>query len=154
VKICGLPQGLTIPPEEEPDELPPELEEELDPPEEEPEELPPEDDPELEDDELPPELEEETIEAIQNQDYSGLKEELGDLLLHVIFQTRLAEIEGNFTFEDVCESIIKKMIRRHPHVFSQKFIDKNPDITIDDIKHVYKIIKGIEKAAKNQSIDT
>ncbi len=50
-------------------------------------------------------------------DPSNMKEELGDLLLQVMFHAVMAEEEGLFTFEDVCKGISEKMIRRHPHVF-------------------------------------
>lgn len=51
-------------------------------------------------------------------DAANLKEELGDLLLQVMFHSVIAEEEGLFTFEDVAETISDKMVRRHPHVFS------------------------------------
>jgi MazG family protein len=59
----------------------------------------------------------EVIEAIDNNDYDELKKELGDLLLHVVFHTIIAEESKKFTFDEVIESITEKLIRRHPHVF-------------------------------------
>ncbi len=59
----------------------------------------------------------ELIEAIENKDYKGIKEELGDLLLQIIFHSKIAKDEGRFNIEDVIETISKKMISRHPHVF-------------------------------------
>ena len=59
----------------------------------------------------------EAVEAIDNQDFEELKKELGDLLLHVIFHSRMATETQNFGIEDVIESIQEKLIRRHPHVF-------------------------------------
>ncbi len=59
----------------------------------------------------------ELIEAIENKDYKGIKEELGDLLLQIIFHSKIAKDEGRFDIEDVIEIISKKMISRHPHVF-------------------------------------
>ena len=65
----------------------------------------------------------ETVDAIglleREQNPDGLQEELGDLLLQVMLQSRLAEEEGYFTVEDVVEDISRKMIRRHPHVFGE-----------------------------------
>ena len=49
----------------------------------------------------------------------NLKEELGDLLMQVVLQARIAEEEGLFTMEDVCKGIADKMVRRHPHVFTE-----------------------------------
>ena len=65
----------------------------------------------------------ETVDAIglleREKNPDGLREELGDLLLQVMLQSRLAEEEGYFTVEDVVEDISRKMIRRHPHVFGE-----------------------------------
>lgn len=60
----------------------------------------------------------EVADAIQRGDRDGLKEELGDLLLQVVYHARMAEEEGLFAFPDVVDGIARKMIRRHPHVFS------------------------------------
>ena len=62
----------------------------------------------------------EVIEAIENNNYESLKEELGDLLLHIVFQTELAEEKNKFSMKDSIDSINKKLIRRHPHVFDNK----------------------------------
>ena len=62
----------------------------------------------------------EVIEAIENKDYSALKEELGDLLLHVIFQADLADDKNQFSIEDSIESINNKLVNRHPHIFLDK----------------------------------
>jgi len=59
----------------------------------------------------------EVVDAIDRRDYSALCEELGDLLLQVMFHSRLAEEQGYFDFSHVVNSICDKMIRRHPHVF-------------------------------------
>ncbi len=68
---------------------------------------------------LPYTLEEayEVAEAIENEDMDGLRDELGDLLLQVVFHARMAEEQGAFAFPDVVAAICAKMIRRHPHVF-------------------------------------
>lgn len=60
----------------------------------------------------------EVIEAIDCNDMAHLKEELGDVLLQVVFHAKLAEQEQAFNFNDVVEAITQKMIRRHPHIFS------------------------------------
>ena len=59
----------------------------------------------------------EVIEAIENKDFIALKEELGDLLLHVIFQADLAEDSKNISLEDSINNVNEKLINRHPHVF-------------------------------------
>lgn len=62
----------------------------------------------------------EVADAIERGDIENLREELGDLLLQVVYHSRIAEEEGSFQFEDVVESITEKMIRRHPHVFGDE----------------------------------
>ncbi len=61
----------------------------------------------------------EVADAIDRKDYPGLRDELGDLLLQVVFHARMAEESGRFAFGDVVASICDKMIRRHPHVFDR-----------------------------------
>ena len=62
----------------------------------------------------------EVIEAIEKGDMSSLKEELGDLMLHVLFQAKLAETEGHFNISDSLKDISEKLIRRHPQVFNNE----------------------------------
>ncbi|HZT88068.1 MAG TPA: nucleoside triphosphate pyrophosphohydrolase, partial [Stellaceae bacterium] len=59
----------------------------------------------------------EVADAIERGDLAALKDELGDLLLQVVFHARIAEEAGEFAFEDVAAAIADKMVRRHPHVF-------------------------------------
>jgi MazG family protein len=59
----------------------------------------------------------EVVEAIEKKNYNELKNELGDLLLHVVFHTIIASESNGFTIDDVIDSIQSKLIRRHPHVF-------------------------------------
>lgn len=61
----------------------------------------------------------EVLEAIDNQDMANLREELGDVLLQIVFHARLAEEQGLFTVQDIIDDITAKMIRRHPHVFAK-----------------------------------
>ena len=65
----------------------------------------------------------EVLEAINNQDAAALKEELGDVLLQVVFHSRIEEEKGSFCFSDVVDAICKKLIIRHPHVFGQVTVD-------------------------------
>ena len=62
----------------------------------------------------------EVADAISRGDRDDLKDELGDLLLQVVFHARMAEEEGTFAFPDVVQAITEKLIRRHPHVFGDK----------------------------------
>ena len=59
----------------------------------------------------------EVADAIERADMASLKDELGDLLLQVVFHARMAEEAGHFAFDDVVAAIADKMVRRHPHVF-------------------------------------
>jgi len=62
----------------------------------------------------------ELVDAINDGDYDEIKNELGDLLLHIIFYSKIADEKQIFNFNDVVESISKKLIRRHPHVYKTK----------------------------------
>ena len=79
----------------------------------------------------------------QTGDADNLKEELGDLLMQVVLHARIAEEEGLFNMDDVIQSIIDKMIRRHPHVFE----DSDGPGT-DGTKESWEEIKKKEKAGK------
>ena len=62
----------------------------------------------------------ELLDAINDKDYDEIKNELGDLLLHIVFYSKIASEKSKFNFNDVVETIIKKLIVRHPHVFESK----------------------------------
>ena len=62
----------------------------------------------------------ELLDAINDRDYDEIKNELGDLLLHIVFYSKIASEKSKFNFNDVVETIIKKLIVRHPHVFDSK----------------------------------
>lgn len=85
----------------------------------------------------------EVADAIQRGDRDDLKDELGDLLLQVVFHSRIAEDEGSFRFEDVVESISAKMVRRHPHVFGD-----GEATTPVAVKGSWEKIKAEERTAK------
>jgi len=65
----------------------------------------------------------EVADAIERGDYGDLKDELGDLLLQVVFHARMAEESGHFDFDGIATAIAEKMIRRHPHVFGDERVD-------------------------------
>lgn len=85
----------------------------------------------------------EVADAIARGDLVDLKDELGDLLLQVIYHARLAQEEGAFAFPDVVETITAKMIRRHPHVFGAA-----RDLSPAEVKALWHSIKAQEKADK------
>ena len=92
----------------------------------------------------------EVNQSIQDEDYHELKDELGDLLLQVIFLSQIAKEKHLFKFNDVVKSINKKLIRRHPHIF-----EKNTNIkTPDDVKNQWDRIKEQEKKEKSKNINT
>lgn len=70
----------------------------------------------------------EVVEAIDDKNYSELKGELGDLLLHIVFHSVIAEGMDNFNIDDVIDSISEKLIRRHPHIFGETKVENNSDI--------------------------
>lgn len=70
----------------------------------------------------------EAIEAIDLEDTELLKEELGDVLLQVVFHCRIEEEQDSFTFSDICNGICKKLIVRHPHVFGDTIVSSTDDV--------------------------
>ena len=70
----------------------------------------------------------EVLEALDNDDLDSLSEELGDLMLNIIFQAEIARQAGSFSLEDVYEQISSKLIRRHPHVFGQLSVDGSGEV--------------------------
>lgn len=85
----------------------------------------------------------EALEAIEQQDWARLADELGDVLLQVVFHAQLASERGDFDIEDVCEGIATKLIRRHPHVFSDSIAD-TPDEVIDRWEKIKRQEQGYE----------
>lgn len=70
----------------------------------------------------------EAVEAIDNDDHDELKKELGDLLLHVVFNAVIAEQDGSFTLQDVLDAETDKLVRRHPHVFGDVAVDGTGEV--------------------------
>lgn len=85
----------------------------------------------------------EVADAIAHGDREDLREELGDLLLQVVFHARMAEEEGAFDFGGVVEAITAKLIRRHPHVFGD-----TKDLSPDEVSALWGRIKADEKREK------
>jgi ATP diphosphatase len=86
----------------------------------------------------------EVVDAITRGDLDDLREELGDLLLQIVYHAQMAEEQNAFAFGDVVEAITRKMIRRHPHVFA----DKNGNLASHHVKEVWDRIKAEEKAER------
>ena len=82
----------------------------------------------------------EVLDAFEKDDNENFKEELGDLLLQIILQSKIAEENKLFSFNEVIDNLCEKLIRRHPYVFQ----DKRPH-TIEEQREAYFKIKEIEK---------
>jgi ATP diphosphatase len=87
----------------------------------------------------------EVADAIARNDLAALKDELGDLLLQVVFHARMAQEDGAFEFDDVVEALTAKLIRRHPHVFADA-----DGKTADAVKGLWESIKAAEKAERGE----
>lgn len=85
----------------------------------------------------------EAVEAIDNNDLDGLKEELGDVLLQVMFHTSIEEDAGTFTLDDVADGVCKKLIYRHPHVFG--------DVTVHSTGEILSNWEELKKKEKGQA---
>ncbi len=92
----------------------------------------------------------EVNQSIQDEDYDELKDELGDLLLQVVFLSQIAKEKELFKFNDVVKSINKKLVRRHPHIFEKNINIKTPD----DVKNQWDKIKKQENKHKSKKINT
>ncbi len=109
----------------------------------------------------------EVVEAIDRNDPASLQEELGDVLLQVVFHTDIEKDAGRFDMEDVCDGIVKKLIYRHPHVFADAHEDSPESVleswdqlkrkekgqrsTADAIDSVARSLPGLWRAEKIQS---
>jgi MazG family protein len=89
----------------------------------------------------------EVADAIERDDMSELRDELGDLLFQVVFHSQMAQERGAFQFDDVVDAICDKMERRHPHVFGDARIE-----TADEQTLAWDEQKRLERAAKSASV--
>jgi tetrapyrrole methylase family protein/MazG family protein/ATP diphosphatase len=89
----------------------------------------------------------EVADAIERGDLSDLREELGDLLLQVVFHARMAEEQGAFAFDDVASAINDKMIRRHPHVFAEETY-----ASLAHQKEGWETLKAAERQGKGRTV--
>jgi tetrapyrrole methylase family protein/MazG family protein len=88
----------------------------------------------------------ELLDAIDARDDENIREELGDILMHVVFHSLIAEEEQRFTFSDVVEEIVDKMKRRHPHVFGKR--SKMDEA--DQVVELWDELKAVEKSGRGQ----
>jgi MazG family protein len=86
----------------------------------------------------------ELVDAISDKDWIGIKEELGDLLLHIVFYAKIAEEENQFSLQDVINSICEKLIIRHPHIYG--------DIKVKDDEEVKRNWEQIKLAEGKKSV--
>ena len=109
----------------------------------------------------------EAADAIDHMDMANLKEELGDVLLQVVFHARIAQESGVFTFDDVVDGVCKKLVYRHPHVFggsdagdasealnvwdAQKRSEKGQKTAGDALDSVARALPALTRASKLQS---
>ena len=87
----------------------------------------------------------ELMDAIDDKDSEGICEELGDLLMHIVFHAQIAEENKTFTFEDVSRGVTEKMIRRHPHVFGDGKAENSGEVI-----EMWEVIKKQEKKERNR----
>ncbi|MDD4735314.1 MAG: nucleoside triphosphate pyrophosphohydrolase [Kiritimatiellae bacterium] len=89
----------------------------------------------------------EVLDAIDGGDRQALKDELGDLLLQVVFQAQLCREEDSFDFYDVAQAICDKLIRRHPHIFAEA-----EAVTSQDVIRHWEAIKQVERGGARRSV--
>ena len=85
----------------------------------------------------------ELVDAIVDEDWDGIKEELGDIMLHVLFYAKIGSEQGKFTLEEVMEAIAKKLIHRHPHIYGDVKVEND-----DDVKRNWEQLKLQEGKGK------
>ncbi len=90
----------------------------------------------------------EMLEAIDDDDVAGMREEMGDVLLQVVFHARLAEEDGLFTMQDVIDDVVKKLVHRHPHVFGDTKVSSTGEVMQN-----WETLKAQEKTERTHALD-
>lgn len=90
----------------------------------------------------------EVMEAIDGASAPHLVEELGDLLLHIVFQAQIAREAGDFTFADVADALAEKLVRRHPHVFGERKVSDSTETIA-----LWNELKKAEKPERESALD-
>lgn len=103
----------------------------------------------------------EVVDAIERGDYPHLQEELGDLLFQAIFYSQLAKEQNLFCFTDIVDTLVAKLIRRHPHVFPDGYLYSpvnneattiaTPDTKVHEVKQTWDAIKSAERQQKGMT---
>jgi len=97
----------------------------------------------------------EVVDTIEREDYTHLKEELGDLLFQVVFYAQMAAEEQRFNLHDIADTLVEKLVRRHPHVFPAgtlaSYVDTDNPEAEETIRQRWDQIKQQEKQAKGES---
>lgn len=88
----------------------------------------------------------EFLDAVDAKNYENMKEELGDILMHVMLHAEMASEEGKFNFDDVAGELADKLVRRHPHVFSGVKVKD-----ADDVVEIWSAVKAKEKKSRPKS---
>jgi len=94
----------------------------------------------------------EAVESIESENYQELKEELGDILLQVVFHSKIARENSEFDINDVLRNILNKLIRRHPHVFGDKLVTGSQEV-LENWENIKKEERK-EKSNKDLSVFT
>ncbi|MBX2826421.1 MAG: nucleoside triphosphate pyrophosphohydrolase [Gammaproteobacteria bacterium] len=90
----------------------------------------------------------EVADAVERGDTDDIRDELGDLLFQVVFQSRIAEESGHFAFDDVCDAIVHKMVVRHPHVFSKE--PEATSLSTEELNQQWELQKDQERRKKHR----
>ena len=90
----------------------------------------------------------ELADAIVNKDMEGIKKELGDLLLHIVFYAQIGSETNDFTIKDVCDTITEKLIYRHPHIFAEENAD-----TANEVEQNWEQLKLKEKGGNKTVLE-
>jgi MazG family protein len=88
----------------------------------------------------------ELVDSIVEEDWDGIKEELGDMMLHVLFYAKIGSEQGKFTLDEVMEAIAKKLIHRHPHIYGDVKVEND-----DDVKRNWEQLK-LQEGKGNKTI--
>ena len=90
----------------------------------------------------------EYLEAVDADDTEGMREELGDVLMQIVFHARMAEEAGRFDLQDVIDEVVDKLIRRHPHVFGETKVTGSDEVLVN-----WEAIKKTEKTERKHVLD-
>jgi len=94
----------------------------------------------------------EVAEAIDQQDFDQLKDELGDLLLQIVYYAQMAREQNLFDLEDIAENICDKLIRRHPHVFDKQNFETDKDVSDNSWENIKQQERSKKKGENSNSL--